>query len=428
MNIVIIGASFAGLACAIEARSLYPQAEIDVLEASDKIAYFPSSFQWNVKSGQEEFEASFWKDKKELEAADIQLHLQTKVLAIHPKKKSIQTERGEYSYDRLVLAMGAGSDSTYIKGTDQSGVYSLKTWKQGKAAFEALKEAGSVAIIGGGPIGIEVAEACLAQGKEVSLFEAGPYLDFKQFDADFSQTLEGTMKTQGAHLYLDSRVQAIHKEHGQLNIQLDQATLAADLVLLGVNFRPNSKILEGVLDLHMDGRVKVFDDLSTSDPHIFAAGDLAYLPCRQEEAYTPLVSTAIRSGQIVARNLFHSQQAFPPLIRLLGFHHFGLYRLSVGLLESELRLGQESLVSRYQTEDLELKLIWEKESGVILGLQVQSKSNCLALGNEMVLAIRQGLSDRDLALREFIFAPQEERLGLALHQACLEAWKGREGL
>ena len=418
MNIVIIGASFAGIACALEARNLYPQASIKVFEASDQLTYFPSSLQWNLRSQLKDFDPIFWKNIAELEAVDIQVIFNRPVTNIHPLDKTIETSEELISYDKLVLAMGASSDSNAIDGASQAGVFSLKTLKQGREAFKSIQKAQEIAIIGGGPIGIEMAEACLRQGKKVRLYEAGPYLDYKQFDPEFGSSLEENMRTQGIDIHLNRQIKKI-----ETGLVIDGQ--ANDLVLLGLNFRANSQLLEGLLDLHIDGRVKVNDDLSTSDPDIFAVGDMAYLPNQDLQAYTPLVSTAIRSGQMAAFNLLFSHQPFPPLIRMLGFRHFGNFRISVGQLESELAQPKSALVTHYQADGLRLKMVWARATGRLLGLQAESKDNCLALGNDMVTAISQGMTDHDLALRPFIFAPQEERLGLALHQACLEAWKAR---
>lgn len=428
MKIIIIGASFAGLACALEARSLYPQAQIAVFEATDQLAYFPSSLQWSLRRQDQAFTSSHWKTAEELAQAGIELYLGQPVDELDPEKQTIGSQGQVYSYDKLVLAMGASSDSTLIEGSRSQRVASLKTWQQGQEAFRGIQEAQRVAIVGGGPIGIEASQTCLALGKQVQLFEAGPYLDFKQFDQDFTEDLSQRMLDQGLDLHINERIESIKEEGQDLLLTSKQGTYEADYVILGVNFRANSQLAAGLLDLHVDGRIQVDPYLKSSDPNIFAVGDLAYLPSLQEEAYTPLVSTAIRSGQVAAANLLFDQEAFPPLIRLLGFRHFGLYRISVGLLESEVQDPKELLVSHFQDAGLAIKSLWDRPTGRLLGLQAQSEDNCLALGNDVVTAIRHGLSDQDLAMREFIYAPQEERLGLALHQAFLQARKERLSL
>ncbi|MBP2624279.1 NAD(P)/FAD-dependent oxidoreductase [Streptococcus oricebi] len=427
MKIIIIGASFAGVACAMEARKLYPQAQITVLEAGEEVAYIPNSLAWSLASGRT-FNPQNWSSQENLRALEIDLHLTCSVLSLDLNHKSLETSRGSFNYDRLVLAMGARSESNLIKGAKQNKVLGLKSFQQGQQAFSAIQEAQRIALVGGGPIGIEMSEACLKLGKEVKLFEEGPWLDFKQFDAPFTESLLTKMEEAGLDLYLNERVLAIEEQGANLSLETNRGRYSADLVLLAVNFRSNSQLLTNLLDLHLDGRVLVDSYLRSSAKDIFAVGDLAYLPTQQTEAYTPLISTAIRTGQVAAWNLLGPRLALPPLLRLVGYQHFGLYRLSVGLIEEEI-LDQQAVHLHLQKErELLLQTIWSRESGVLLGLQAMGEKNCLALGNLALAAIRGKRRAEDLVLDEFLFAPQDEALGYYLHQAALAVMREREDL
>ena len=430
MKIVVIGASFAGLACALEARHLYPKAEIVVLEAGQNTAYIPNGLHWKLRGRIDELKEALWQPFDDWAAAGLDLRLGHRVTRINPASKTLQVDRQgqvqEITYDKLVLAMGSSPRSDYIKGSNAHGVLTIKDLEHSQQAVGILERAQKVAIVGGGPIGIEASETCLRLGKQVSLYEAGPHLDFKHCDRDFVAPLEEKMQAAGLDLHLQERVEEL-VSHGTagLVVQTSKGQQAVDAVILGVNFRANSQLLEGLCDLELDGTVRVNDYLQTSQPDIFAVGDLAHLSHLQEATYQPLINTALRTGRLAAFNLLAPHLAFPARVRLVGFQHFGLYRLSVGMTEEEAGFQMEVRVTKVCKQGLTLKLVWQAKTGQLLGLQCLSEQNGLLLGNLAALSIRKQVTDEELAMQEFLFAPYEDSFGLALHEGALAAMKER---
>lgn len=439
MRVLIIGASFAGVSCALRVKRLRPEFEVVVLDQATLIGYMPNGLNWYYQHKIQHLEEAVYLSREALEEADIAVGLGEKLLAIEPISKEIVVERGggqiRYAYDYLVLAMGSRQESTYIEAGNLSRVLTLKDYEASRAAQQVLDQAGHVTVVGGGVIGLEASQTYSKLGKQVTLLESTDSLDFKNTDQDMLAPLLDRMEKAGVEVGLSQRVESIREtKTGRLEVVTNQRIIETDAVVLGVNFRPNSQLLEGLIDLHLDKTVKVDTYMQTSLTSVYAVGDLIQLPTANGQShYLPLVGNAIRTGEIAASHIAGSPESLPPLVKLLGSHHFGLYRASVGLTQEEAELYEDcqvtyysSLLSPLNPEELTIKLIVSQETGKILGGQFLSVVDCLGLANWLALAISQGMSDGELARQEFIWSVGDASIYGHLHSALLQSFEMRD--
>lgn len=443
LTIVIIGASFAGLASAMTIKRMKPDTNVTVIDRQNAVGFIPSSMNRLLKGmgrGLTEHQAV---DLAQLEAAGIELKLGCEVIAVEPENKCVRINQAnqlsDLSYDKLILTMGSRQNSEKIRGADLPGVLTTKTLVDSSQSQAEVIQAENILIVGGGQVGLEAADAYAAAGKSVTIVEAFDSLVFKYFDAEMVSELEARMVAQGVKLYKNQRVEAIDKvsatetEHSALRVRTSQhLELLADRVLLAVNFRPNSQLVAEHLATHLDRTLVVNEYLQTSEADIYAAGDLIRVPYAGTDSdyYLPFVNNAVITGSLAAMNALGFEEALQPLVRVVGAQLFGLYMASAGLTEEDAKLYHQTLtLTQVQLDEqghsITLKLIIEKVTGRLLGGQVYSQANVLGMMDALAIAIKAQMTDRDLAFQDCLYYSMASARIPILHNAAFALYEKR---
>jgi NADPH-dependent 2,4-dienoyl-CoA reductase/sulfur reductase-like enzyme len=400
MKIVIIGASFGGVYCALEARRLYPDAEIMIIEKNEQFAFLPNGLLLYLQGVYENLADATFISKETLMKNNIQLRLQEIFLSCDGQEKTLQTDCGTYMYDKLVLATGSTQQSKVIELQEEE-IYHYKTYQAAKYLLPKIEEAQEITLIGAGQAGMEAASVFIELGKKVHLFEAMDYPLFKYFDQDFlTPFLAAIEKIPQLDLRLNQRIAQIDQE---------------ELILTTVNVHP-TETMSDVLATHSDLTIQTNDFLETSQKDIFAVGDLIQIPftLTNEKIYLPQINHAVRSGMTAAANLVKPTKKFRGGLRMIGTKIFGWYLASVGLLESEAFLYPKKLMikttvipaSTTSKETLYCKLIIERKTQRLLGVQLLSQANCLAIIERCGWVIQQEMTIEALLEQDFFFQSQ----------------------
>ena len=284
MDIVIVGASFAGLTAAIECRAAYPESSIHLIDREKEVGYFPNALNWKVKGSLASWDQARISLVKEAEQAGLDWKLETSLIGLDCGRKKVSLEKGktvfELAYDYLILAMGASQVWERSSGELEPRLLSSKTVKAAQASLEKLRDAQSIALIGGGQIGLESLEALGQLPVRLSLFEAQDSLLAKYFDQEMTETLRLELEEAGLDLHLSETVNDISLSGSADKVKLESihGQYEADYLLIGTNFKPNSALFEGALELNSDGTIWVNAFLQTSQEAVFAVGDLIQLP------------------------------------------------------------------------------------------------------------------------------------------------------
>lgn len=430
MQIVIVGASFAGLSAALKAVQLYPEASVVVLDRQDKLAYIPNSLNWSLKEGKAFQDYRFF-CQEDLEAAGVTCHLHHQVVSLDATRQAVVLADGSrISYDKLILATGSTQESSYIEGSDLPGVLMSKDYANSLEARTVLNEAESIAIIGAGQIGIEASETYAGLGKKVYLFEANPSLDFKIFDGEMLVPLEEAMLAKGIQIAYQQRVQKIEASETGLRVITPSQTVTVDAVMLCAGFRPNTHFLDQWPILAPDRTVEVDAYLRTTLPHVFAVGDMLRLPLLDDRdmSYMPLINTALKTGELASYNLFEPRYPLPLSVRLVSGYHFGWYRTAIGLTADEASLYERISVVDYQApfsirdqRPLVIRLVVVQDTGRLLGAQALCQRDCSSLLQALVYPMAEKKTDADLAFQDFLFTAGEMELFYHLHQVLLQS-------
>lgn len=437
MNIVIIGGSFAGISCAMQTRRLHPKANIYIFEKQSTIGFIPSGLNLTLNEEIEDITQAYFATEKDVRRANIKLHLDSEVTAVHPKEQEItyydevRQEENIIQYDKLVLAMGSRQQSNILKDWTHPQIVTTKELQNAANGFALLDNAQHIAVVGGGQIGIEVTEALVNANKQVTLIEAGTSLLSRYFDQDFVDSIQEAIEMVGVDIHLSEKV--IDISGNPIEIQTDMQTIHPDAVILGVNLSPQSQMVADKLAINEDGTILVNDYLETTDENIFAIGDLVQTPSfNQGATFIALVNNAVRSGQIAAFNLFEQRIKHQQSYRLIGSRVFSQYITSVGQTDVEASKRHEIETTYVEApysitihEPVKLKLITERETGRILGAQIRSEQDILSMADTMALAIANDLTDQELAFQDRLYYPRITSTQPIIYLAALRSYEKR---
>ncbi|QBG46794.1 NAD(P)/FAD-dependent oxidoreductase [Verrucomicrobia bacterium S94] len=208
----------------------------------------------------------------------IDLNLGTRAVSIDRKAKTVAAEDGtEYPYDKLVIATGSRPRLPPFGNTALSGVYVYRTVEDVNAIREEARNAKNAVVIGGGLLGLEIAEACRELGLETTILEREEFLMPEQLDKMAGRLLDMKIEELGIHLKLGAHVQTLEGERHVERVVLENGdAFEADLVVVTAGITPNDKVgIEAGLERGAYGGISVCKTTQTSDPDIYAIGECA---------------------------------------------------------------------------------------------------------------------------------------------------------
>jgi NADPH-dependent 2,4-dienoyl-CoA reductase/sulfur reductase-like enzyme/rhodanese-related sulfurtransferase len=323
MKIVIVGGVAAGPKAACRVKRLMQDAEVTIIDEDSLISYggcgIPYYVSGDVSDESELRSTSFHMVRNETffkDAKGVNTLTRTRALAIDRKQKVVQVEHVEtgvqqsIAYDKLMLATGSRPFVLPIPGVDLDGVFTISNLHK---AIEIKKRiaGGKVAravVIGGGAIGVEMAEALTdLWGVETTLVEFMDQLLPRIVDFPFAAMLAKHLRDKGVTLYLGEGAAEILGEEGKVTgVRTAARTLEADLVIMAAGVRPRSELARDAgLQVSPMGAIVVNERMQTSDPLIYAAGDCVEVRhlVSGKKFYAPLGSLANKEGRVVGDNM-----------------------------------------------------------------------------------------------------------------------------
>ena len=311
------------------------------------------------------------------------------VTALDREAHTVTTESNQsIAYKKLVLATGSLPVMPPIPGRELQNVYTVeKDVDRLHKLSEEMDAAQDVVIIGGGFIGMEMADECRKRGNlNVTVVELLPHCLFLAFDEDLCERAEKALIEAGVQVRTNARAEAIIGNGRLAGVLLDSGeTLKADMVLFGIGTRPNVDLArEAGLELGPFGAISVDRHMRTSDPDVFAVGDCAEKTSFFTGQPNPLrlASVATAEARIAGANLFELRRENPGTIGVFSTKINGLSMGIAGMGEKAAReagidyvVGQAESVDKHPggmpgAQPLRVKLIFRRYSGVLIGGQV----------------------------------------------------------
>lgn len=298
MRIVIIGGGLAAATAAAELRGRGFDGDVVVFAAEPHLPYERPPLSKGILQGKEEFAAAMVHDAAWYDTHHVDLRVGVSATAIDPLRRTV-TASGDatMTYDRLLLAPGA--EPRRFALAEQVGVPTyLRTIEDSERLRSQLRSGQQVVIVGGGWIGLEVAAAARIAGANVTVFEAGELPLIRVLGPEIAQVFADLHRYHGVDLRLNSQVSEADLTH-------------ADVVVVGIGAIPRTALAEAA-GLAVDNGILVDETLRTSDPHIYAIGDVAnhFHPVLGRRIRVEHWDTAIQQGKVVAGNLLGGSEQY----------------------------------------------------------------------------------------------------------------------
>ncbi|ELY47284.1 FAD-dependent oxidoreductase [Natronorubrum sulfidifaciens] len=329
---VVVGGDAAGMSAASKAKRDDPDLEVVVFEKGEWVSYGACGLPYYIKGEIQSLEALVSVTPEEFrEERDIDLRTGHEVVAIDPDERTVTAESASetvvQSYDHLLIATGAAAVVPEIDGTDREGVYTLGSMSDGKELREYVARArggesfqqpdrgpacrfledctGPVGVVGGGYIGIEMAEALAANGFEVNLFQRGDRL-LKGFSEETSEAVADHLREEDVAVHLNASVEELAGGEAVEAVVTDDDRIAVEMVLLGTGVRPRTALAEDAgIELGKTGAIATDAYRETNVSDVYAAGDCAEAThvVTGESVHVPLALSANRHGRAVGQTV-----------------------------------------------------------------------------------------------------------------------------
>ncbi len=436
-QILIIGGVAAGPKTACRLKRLHPEARITMVDQDNLISYggcgIPYYVSGDVSDEKELRSTSFHAVRDPLffeNAKGVTVRTRTRATAIDRKRKVVGVtnldsgQAEELAYDKLVLCTGSTPNRVPIPGADLPGVFLISDMHQAIAIKEQIAKGkvGRTVVIGGGPIGIEMAESFGdLWGLDTTVIELMPQLLPRIIDPIFARMLAHHLTGHGIKIFTDEKVQAIRQEGEGYRVVTDKQEVAADLIVMAVGVRPRSELArEAGLLVGPMGGIVVNNRMQTSDPNIYAAGDCVETNhlVSGKRAQAPFGSLANRQGRVVADNLAGISSIFPGVINSFIMKAFEICIGATGMsLESALADGfaaeqvitaQSDRAHFFPTQAIiPLAMVFDRRTRRVLGVQGFGPMGDAVLARLDAAAglIAKGATVEDFINLEMAYAP-----------------------
>lgn len=428
MKVVIIGGNGAGMSAASRIKRKFPETDVTVFEKTSEVSYGACGLPYYISGENPDVDLVRIRKAEKFIESGVDLRLRCAVERIDLAGKTVDVldqASGAHStagYDKLVIASGAGPIVPPVPGIALPNIFTLKSIEDAERIRARLSQSDvrRVAVIGGGYIGLEVAESCIRLGKEtIHVFEAAPYC-LTSFDPEFGAAAKAELERNGVQVHVG---EAVSEAYGDGALQGVKTTLGGqydlDMAIVAIGVRPNTGfLLPGQLDQLKNGAIVVDTAMRTSVPDVYAAGDCCTVTHRitGAQTYIPLATNANKQGRLVG----DSVMGLPvDLRRALGTSMLrcaGLEFARTGLNEREAAAAgipvKSATISakthaRYYpgSAPITIKLICHRDTDVVLGAQLMGEAETAWRVDVFACAIDRGMTAGELAYLDLAYCP-----------------------
>ncbi len=426
-KLIVIGGTAAGLSAASRAKKLQPGMEIDVFERSGYVSYGSCGLPY--------FVGDLISDPSDLVSLSVDELRNKRGIAAHVRTEAVRIDRSAKTvtvrdlsngaestqrYDKLVVATGARPVVPSVPGIGAEGVHYLRTVEDGIALKRRVAVGRKALIVGGGFIGLELAEALAESGVKVTLCEALPRL-LPFLPEKFAERVRAELVSHGVEVLLGDPLKAILEKNGKV-VGAETASgksIDCDIAILSIGVVPETSLAGAAgLTLGLKGGIVVDRSMRTSDPSIWACGDCVEMEhlLTGAPAYVPLGTTANKQGRVAGSSIGGQEERFPGVLGSCVTKVFDIYIASTGLSldaakkagfgAAEMAISQRDRASYYPgIKNNDINLVVDTKSGRLLGAQGIGSESVAGRINVLVAAITAGMTVAQVNELDLVYAP-----------------------
>ena len=425
MKVVIIGGVAGGATTATRLRRLDENAEIILFERGQHISFANCGLPYYIGNViKNEDDLLVQTPEKFKERLNIDVRIKQEVIKIDKENKQVEIRKNDTgeiyfeTYDKLVLSPGAEPINTF-KDIKSDRIFTIRNVNDAEKVktFIENNNPQSAVIVGGGYIGVEIAENLSEYNMEVSIVEKAPHL-ISIIDRDMSHFVHKEVRKHGVKLYLNQGVNKI-EEQEKLLLTLDNEKIETDLVILCIGVKPESKLAkEAGLNLNEKGAIIVNNKMQTSDENIYALGDAVEVQnvITGARSGIALAGPANRQARIVANNIEGITSTYDGFI---GSSILKIFNYSLGIVGLSEKVCKTldipykiMIISPYShatyypgAKMITIKAIYNSETSQILGAYVWGKASVDKITDILSVAIQTKMKAADLSALELCYAP-----------------------
>lgn len=426
-KVVIVGGVAGGASAAARLRRLDENAEIVMFEKGEFISFANCGLPYYVSGEIKEQSALTLQTPKSFNARfNVDVRILSEVIAINPDEKKVTVKKVvdgttyEESYDELVLSMGADPIRPNIKGIESNKVFTIRNIPDTLRLKEYVdyKKPQRAVVVGGGFIGLEIAENIKAVGVDVTIVEMSNQV-IAPIDYDMAAEVHCHLRSKGVKLMLNSALEEIEEKDNALEVTISGKKVETDMVVMAIGVKPESKMaVEAGIEVNSRGAIKVDSHMRTNIKNIYAIGDVIEITnfITKEKSYVPLAGPANKQGRIVADNICGLGTVYTGTQGSSVMKVLDITVASTGLNEKEAkRQGLDyGKVYTYSANHatyypgasmMVIKTIYENKTGKILGAQIVGRDGVDKRCDVYAVAIRANMTAYDLTNLELCYAP-----------------------
>lgn len=425
-TLIVVGGDAAGMSAASKAKRVNPNLDVIVYEMGEYVSYSACSLPYYISGVTTSKEKLFSRTPEDFEKNDISVYLNHEVVSIDVKGKNVEVlnhstmEKLTRPYDYLMFATGANSQVPPIPGVNLENVLTLKSIPNADqiravALQDHIKE---VVIVGGGYIGLELVETMLHLKKKVRIIQRPKQL-MNVMDSEFGEIVREELEKHDVKVHTEETLTEILGEGKATGIKTNKGEYTADLVIVALGVKPATELLKDSGAEFLKNGALVVDGFSrTTVPDVYAGGDCSsiYHKIKKQNVFLPLGTNANKQGRIAGGHIAGEKQE---LKGVLGTSILKVLNLSIGLTgltereAKDLGLNYDAVLVKTSNhagsypgrKRITIKLVYEKDSLVLLGAQMAGEDGVAKRLDVFAVAIDQGMTTEELGFVDLSYAP-----------------------
>lgn len=427
-KIIVVGSNHAGTACVNTICANYKENEVVVYDRNDNISFLGCGMALWIGKQIKGSEGLFYANKEQLEKNGAKVHMEAEIESVDFDKKQVHgkfKDGSEFtdSYDKLVLATGSLPVQIPVPGKDLENVQFVKLFQNAQEVIDKVstKKHKKIAVLGGGYIGVELAEAFERLGLEVVLIDMVDTILSTYFDREYNQMMKEHMEKNGVKMALGEKVvEFIDDGTGKVKaVKTDKGIHEADMVVSCVGFKPNTILGKDKLETFVNGAYVVDRYQQTSIKDVYAVGDCAtiYDNSIDDINYIALASNSVRSAIVGAHNVCGTELKSQGVQGSSGICIYDLKMVATGLTEEKAKKRgmdvlstsfkdvQKSPFMETENPEVDIKIVYKKDTREVVGAQIVSTYDMSAAIHMFSLAIYKKVTIDEIALLDIFFMP-----------------------